>query len=164
MLHRSRARAAAVPLRRYLHTLMFSGQGTQHPGMAKDLYAAFPAARRVLDAVDDELGFSLTSLMFNQADVSDSGDTLRCTSNAQPAIFAHSMAVLACLVDEGLFVGMPSLDGPKNSGKCIANGEGSSQANVGLLRHSLGEFSVLPRLLFSHAARIVRDAGRKAAS
>ena len=58
MLHRSRARAAAVPLRRYLHTLMFSGQGTQHPGMAKDLYGR-RAARN--DAVDDELGFSLTS-------------------------------------------------------------------------------------------------------
>ena len=63
----------------------------------------------------------------------------------------------------GTLVGMPSLDGPKNSGKCIANGEGSSQANVGLLMgHSWGEFSAAAAagcVSLRHAARIVRARG-----
>ena len=59
-------RRTTGPCRRGLHSLLFSGQGTQHGGMARDLYAAFPAARRVLDAVDDELGFALTALMFDE--------------------------------------------------------------------------------------------------
>ena len=43
---------------------LFPGQGSQAVGMGHDLYAASPAARRVLDAADQTLGFRLTRLLF----------------------------------------------------------------------------------------------------
>ncbi len=71
---------------------LFPGQGSQAVGMGADLYAASPAARRVFDAVDAALGFSLSSLCFNGPEA-----TLRETINAQPAIVAVSLALLAAL-------------------------------------------------------------------
>ena len=162
-------RRTTGPCRRGLHSLLFSGQGTQHGGMARDLYAAFPAARRVLDAVDDELGFALTALMFDERADGAAAATLRRTSNAQPAIFAHSMAVLACLAEEGFLVGLPSLDGRGGSNSCsggsrdVSSHNGDGKGNVGLLMgHSLGEFSAAAAAgCFSlrHTARIVRARG-----
>ncbi len=167
----ARRATSLAPGRRQLHSLLFSGQGTQYPGMAQDLYAAFPAARRVLDAIDDELGFALTSLMFgdNLHDrQEDGGALLRRTSNAQPAIFAHSMAVLACLMEEGVLVGLPQVGSDDD---CDGNGQnrdsssrnGTDNGNIGLLMgHSLGEFSAAAAAgCFSlrHTARIVRARG-----
>lgn len=54
--------------------LMFPGQGAQRPGMAKDLAAEFPAARLVLDEVDDALQFFLSRLMFDGAPVRSNRD------------------------------------------------------------------------------------------
>lgn len=139
-----------------LHTLMFSGQGTQHTGMACDLYSAHPAARRVLDTVNEELGFSLSELMFHGP-----AETLRLTSNAQPAIFAHSMAILQCLIDEGFIKGLQSVcvDATSLSSTC----ESGSDSNVRLLMgHSLGEFGAATAAgCFSlrHACRITRARG-----
>lgn len=56
--------------------------------MAKDLAERFPAAREVLEAVDEALGAPLTRVMFE-----GSADQLTETHNAQPAILAHSAAV-----------------------------------------------------------------------
>src|ERR1700730_12229855 len=36
--------------------LLFPGQGSQKPGMAKDLVEAFPAARTVFERIDNALG------------------------------------------------------------------------------------------------------------
>ena len=44
--------------------LLFPGQGSQKPGMGKDLAAAFPAARRVFDEADAALGAPLATLCF----------------------------------------------------------------------------------------------------
>ena len=44
--------------------LLFPGQGSQSPGMAKDLAAAFPAARDVWKRTDDALGTPLSALAF----------------------------------------------------------------------------------------------------
>jgi [acyl-carrier-protein] S-malonyltransferase len=60
--------------------------------MAKDLAERFPEARATLARIDDALGTSLTSIMWDGPD-----EALTLTHNAQPAILAHSAAVLAVL-------------------------------------------------------------------
>jgi [acyl-carrier-protein] S-malonyltransferase len=74
--------------------LLFPGQGAQRVGMAADLAAAFPAARAALDAIDQALGVPLSRLMFDGPEAD-----LQLTHNAQPAILAHSVAVLAAVGD-----------------------------------------------------------------
>jgi [acyl-carrier-protein] S-malonyltransferase len=72
--------------------LLFPGQGSQKPGMAKDVAAAFPEAQAVLDAADAALGVSLSQLMFNGPT-----EELTLTHNAQPALLAHGAAVWAAV-------------------------------------------------------------------
>jgi len=70
--------------------LLFPGQGSQKPGMGKDLYDAFPAARDVFDDADAALGTSLSTLCFNGP-----AEELTLTYNAQPALLTHGAAVWA---------------------------------------------------------------------
>lgn len=70
--------------------LLFPGQGSQKPGMSKDLAEAFPAARAVWDEVDAALGTRLSALAFEGP-----ADDLTLTHNAQPALLAHGAAVWA---------------------------------------------------------------------
>ena len=44
--------------------LLFPGQGSQKPGMAKHLAEQFPAARAVFDEADQAAGFPLSRLCF----------------------------------------------------------------------------------------------------
>lgn len=74
--------------------LLFPGQGSQKPGMAADLAAAFPAAREVLDTVDKALGTPLSRLMAEGPE-----DELTLTHNAQPALLAHGAAAWAVIRD-----------------------------------------------------------------
>lgn len=74
--------------------LLFPGQGSQKPGMASDLAAAYPAAREVLDTVDKALGSPLSALMADGPE-----DELTLTHNAQPALLAHGAAAWAVLRD-----------------------------------------------------------------
>ena len=74
--------------------LLFPGQGSQKPGMAKDLAAAFPAAKDVFDRADAALGTSLSTLCFEGP-----ADDLTLTHNAQPALLAHGAAVWAVVKD-----------------------------------------------------------------
>ena len=74
--------------------LLFPGQGSQKPGMAKDLVDALPAARETFAAVDAALGESLSTLCFDGP-----GDTLTLTHNAQPALLTHGAAVWAAVRD-----------------------------------------------------------------
>lgn len=75
--------------------LLFPGQGSQKPGMAKDVAGAFPAARAVVDAADRGLGVSLSQLMFDGP-----AEELTLTHNAQPALLAHGAAVWAVVKDK----------------------------------------------------------------
>jgi malonyl CoA-acyl carrier protein transacylase len=70
--------------------LLFPGQGSQKPGMGKDLAGAFPAARDVFDRADAALGTALSRLCFEGPE-----DELTLTHNAQPALLAHGAAVWA---------------------------------------------------------------------
>src|SRR3954451_14248830 len=70
--------------------LLFPGQGSQKPGMGKDVAEAFPAARMVFEQADDALGASLSRLCFEGP-----ADELTLTHNAQPALLAHGAAVWA---------------------------------------------------------------------
>lgn len=74
--------------------LLFPGQGSQKPGMGKDLAAAHPAAASVFREADETLGESLSTLCFEGP-----AETLTLTHNAQPALLAHGAAAWAVLRD-----------------------------------------------------------------
>lgn len=74
--------------------LLFPGQGSQKPGMGKDLAAAFPAARDVFERADAALGVPLSKLCFDGP-----AEELTLTHNAQPALLAHGAAVWAATRD-----------------------------------------------------------------
>lgn len=73
---------------------LFPGQGSQYPGMGKDLYESSPAARAIFDKAPEILGFDIVSIMFEGSD-----EQLRETSVTQPSIFIHSVAASRALDD-----------------------------------------------------------------
>ncbi|MFM7311074.1 MAG: ACP S-malonyltransferase [Flavobacteriales bacterium] len=73
---------------------VFPGQGSQFPGMAKDLYDQSEAAHTVMDSANEILGFSLTDIMF-----AGSEEDLKQTRVTQPAIFLHSVALAHAMGD-----------------------------------------------------------------
>lgn len=101
-----------------VHAFIFPGQGSQAVGMGRDLAAAFAAAREVFQEVDDSLNQKLSRLMFEGPP-----EDLTLTENAQPALMAHSMAVLRVL--------------EKESGLTLR------QRALVVAGHSLGEYTAL---------------------
>lgn len=73
---------------------MFPGQGSQFPGMAKDLYESNATARELFDRANEILGFNITEIMFN-----GTADELKQTKVTQPAIFLHSVILAKCSPD-----------------------------------------------------------------
>ena len=113
--------------------LLFPGQGSQAPGMARDLADAFPAAARALEAVDAALAAPLSRLMFDGP-----AEELTMTKHAQPALLAHGAAAWAALRDA------------------------ASRHVVAAAGHSLGEFTAYHAagaLTLAAAARLVRRRG-----
>jgi [acyl-carrier-protein] S-malonyltransferase len=113
---------------------LFPGQGSQSPGMGKDLAEKFPVARQVFEEADDALGFSLSRLGFEGP-----AEELQLTENTQPSILAVSVAAYRALESSG------------------------APAPAFVAGHSLGEYSALVAagvLDLSDALRTVRARGR----
>ena len=96
----------------------FPGQGSQDVGMGAELAKTYTVAKDIFDRVDDALGHKLSQIMWEGPK-----ETLTLTENAQPALMAVSMAVMAVLEKEKGF----KLEDMVN---CVAG-------------HSLGEYSAL---------------------
>jgi len=112
---------------------IFPGQGSQYPGMGRELAEKFPAARAVFEEADAALGFSISHLCFEGSE-----EALKQTENTQPAILSVSTAACRVLAEHGV--------------------EPDYVAG-----HSLGEYSALVAagaLPFADAVRTVRNRGR----
>lgn len=73
---------------------VFPGQGSQFPGMGKDLYDSNASARALFDQANDILGFEITNIMFE-----GTADDLKQTKVTQPAVFLHSVVLASTLSD-----------------------------------------------------------------
>lgn len=69
--------------------ILFSGQGAQKIGMAKDWFETSQIARELAEKADATLGYSLTDIMFNGPD-----EKLTSTSHCQPALYLHGLIAL----------------------------------------------------------------------
>ena len=115
---------------------VFPGQGAQTIGMGRALADAYPAARAVFEEVDEALGESLSSLIWE-----GDQDTLARAQTAQPALMASSVAAMRALVAVGIGIGRAAF----------------------VAGHSLGEYSALCAAgVFSVAdtARLLRTRGQ----
>ena len=73
---------------------VFPGQGSQFPGMAKELYETNQVARELFDKANEILGFNITEIMFE-----GTAEELKQTKVTQPAIFLHSVILAKCSPD-----------------------------------------------------------------
>ncbi|MBW4837971.1 MAG: ACP S-malonyltransferase [Paenibacillaceae bacterium] len=111
---------------------VFPGQGSQSVGMGKDIYDALPAARARFETADEQLGFSLSGLIFEGPDTE-----LKQTANTQPALLTTSVALYEAFAAKGF---KPDY----------------------VAGHSLGEYSALTAagvLGFEDAVKLVRARG-----
>lgn len=111
---------------------LFPGQGSQYPGMGRELAERFPCARRVFEEADRALGFPLSKLCLEGP-----AEQLQLTANTQPAILTVSMAAAEVLRAKGV------------------------RADY-VAGHSLGEYSALVAaraLRLEEAVRLVRKRG-----
>src|SRR5688572_2778572 len=112
---------------------VFPGQGSQKPGMGKELFDAFPEARGVFAEVASATDMKVEWICFEAPE-----DTLRQTQNAQLALFTTSVAAWRALQAER---------------------EAKAQAMAG---HSVGEYAALVcsgALALSDGARLVKTRG-----
>jgi len=114
--------------------IVFPGQGSQAPGMGKDLAETFAVARQVFEEADDALGFAISRLCFDGP-----AEDLQLTENTQPAILTVSVAAFRAMREAGF------------------------ESPAFVAGHSLGEYSALVAagaLNLSDAVRTVRARGR----
>ena len=77
--------------------LLFSGQGSQYVGMAKELYDNFDGAKKIFETANEVLGIDIADICFNGPDTE-----LNKTINSQPAIMACSLAAFEAAKEKGI--------------------------------------------------------------
>ena len=118
---------------------LFPGQGSQSVGMGYELYEQYEEARARFEVANEMLGdVDLLTLMFGlESSITDPEEMLKQTEITQPALYTHSMAIMAVLDAEGVQPDMAA-------------------------GHSLGEYSALAAvgaLSFEDGLRVVRRRG-----
>jgi amino acid adenylation domain-containing protein len=85
---------------------LFPGQGSQYPGMGRQLYASEPTFRNVVDLcaeiLQPLLNEDIRALMYPETDGPDAADRLRQTRFAQPALFVTSYAAAHLWMEWGI--------------------------------------------------------------
>ncbi len=74
---------------------IFPGQGSQFPGMARDLFEQFDIAKQRFSRAAEILGFDISKIMFEGTE-----EELKQTRVTQPAIFLHSVILAECYADK----------------------------------------------------------------
>ena len=77
-----------------MRAYVFPGQGSQFPGMGKDLYQSNKHAKALFKRANEILGFDISKVMF-----SGDAEDLRATRVTQPAVFLHSVIKATCIED-----------------------------------------------------------------
>ncbi len=119
-----------------MFSVLFPGQGSQSPGMAKSFYDNFDYVKSLFKEADDLLDFSISKLVLEGPK-----DKLDLTENTQPAIFLASFSIFQVLKKETSF--------NINAANYFAG-------------HSLGEYSALAcaeSLTFSQTIKLLRKRG-----
>lgn len=70
---------------------IFPGQGSQFPGMGREIFESSPKARNLMEKACEVLGFPITDIMFGGSE-----EDLKATEVTQPAVFLHSVALALC--------------------------------------------------------------------
>jgi [acyl-carrier-protein] S-malonyltransferase len=114
---------------------VFPGQGSQFVGMGKDIYENFNYVKEIYDRTNEIVDLDIKKISFEGPD-----EVLKDTSNTQPCIFVHSVAVLE-----------------------VIKRESSGFEILGSAGHSLGEYAALYSagvFSFSDGLKIVEKRGK----
>ncbi|NCC81054.1 MAG: [acyl-carrier-protein] S-malonyltransferase [Clostridia bacterium] len=76
---------------------IFPGQGSQYPGMGKEIAESFPESMEIFKKADKRLGYSLSDLCFEGPE-----DKLKITYFTQPALLTTSIAILEAFKNSGI--------------------------------------------------------------